>query len=178
MPGLLRCRFAPVTILLGLLMLAGCQTPGADATATRRQPLVVTGSLRLELTGPGLGNPQAFSYADVCALPMTTLSAVLTQRSHPSGIETSWRGPSLELLFSLARINAGPQDVTIEAVDGYVVRCRLDDLAGAILALQDGTGRPLRDLDDPTPWRLVPPKLTGNYWVQNVMRITVEPLSK
>ena len=116
-----------------------------------------------------------FTFEQLRQMEMTRLDDVLMQRSHAPDETTSWRGPSLELLLRAAQIKPGPAALTLEATDGYHLRCTREDVAKAIVALQDGSGRWLADLDETCPLRLVPPNKTGNYWVMNPARITVEP---
>jgi len=107
-------------------------------------------------------------------MPFTRLDSVVMCRKTVADQVTSWRGPTLELLLAEARIKPGPMTLTLEATDGYQMTCTREDLESAIVALQDGEGRWLTDLDAAGTLRLIPPKLTANYWVQDLCRITVE----
>jgi DMSO/TMAO reductase YedYZ molybdopterin-dependent catalytic subunit len=165
----------------GLLILCACAQTGRDADPASRErrsdlpPEVRPKGLTIELTGSGLERPTAFTLEQLRAMPFTRFDNVVMRRRTAASQVTSWRGPALELLLVEARIKPGPMTVMLEATDGYQMTCTREDLETAILALQDGEGRWLTDLDAAGTLRLVPPKLTANYWVQDVCRITVEP---
>jgi DMSO/TMAO reductase YedYZ molybdopterin-dependent catalytic subunit len=109
-------------------------------------------------------------------MEMTRLENVLQQRTHLPDEVSSWEGPALDLLLARAEIKLGPMLLTVEGADGYMVKREREDLRSAIVALKDGDGRWLAEVGDRRPLRLVPPHTTGNYWVSNVTRITVEPV--
>jgi DMSO/TMAO reductase YedYZ molybdopterin-dependent catalytic subunit len=176
-------RHAALGVLLALACgVCACQEHRVDgrtgATPHRRRVPVAAQSLQLEVTGPGVGQPTVVSYADLCTLDLAPSGDVLMQRRYEPDITTRWRGPPLDALLRRAQLQSGPMDVTLKAHDGYSIRCQLEDLAGAIVAVQDGNGAWLADLDATCPLRLVPPRLPGNYWVQNLTRVTVEPRSQ
>ncbi|MCK4341729.1 MAG: molybdopterin-dependent oxidoreductase [Phycisphaerae bacterium] len=164
---------------VSLLMLSGCNQ-GVDAvsgaTPRKPRPVIATENYTLELTGVGLGRPAAYSFEQLSQMEVIRLDNVLMQKSHGPDEMTSWRGPALETLLKAAEIKPGPMYLTLEAMDGYKLRCTRLELDSAIIALQDGQGRRLSQLDNTTPLRLVPPKLTGNYWISNLVRIIVEPV--
>jgi DMSO/TMAO reductase YedYZ molybdopterin-dependent catalytic subunit len=130
----------------------------------------------IELTGSGLGHPMVFTFEQLRSMEMTRLDNVPMRRSHEPDAMTSWQGPPLEALLTAAGIKPGAMMVTLEARDGYRIDCPRADLESAIVALKDGQGRWLADVDETCPLRLVPPRKTGNYWVLNLSRITVEPV--
>ena len=129
----------------------------------------------VELAGPGLGKPTAFTFEQLARMEMTRLDDVLMQKSHSPDEVTSWRGVSLDALLAVAKVKPGPMSILFEAPDGYMVRCSREDLESAILALQDGSGRWLADLDVARPIRLVVPSKPGDRWMANPARVTVEP---
>jgi len=130
----------------------------------------------LELTGSGLGKPTLFTYEQLAGMEMVRLDDVLMQKSHEPDESTSWQGPSLDTLLGAAEIKPGPKKLTLKAADGYEMDCTLKDMKSAIVALRDGRGRWLAELDAARPLRLVPPHKPGDYWVANLRRITVEPV--
>ena len=131
----------------------------------------------IELTGSGLGKPTAFTFERLSRMEMIRLDNVLMQKTHEPDEVTSWRGVPLDALLAEAKIKPGPMVILFEAPDGYKMRCSREELRSAILALKDGTGQWLSELDAARPIRLVPPDKTGDYWMANPGRITVEPVA-
>jgi hypothetical protein len=164
-----------------LLILGGCAqsgkavAPGSGEGKADPPPEVWPKGLTIELTGSGLGRPTIFTLEQLRAMPFTRLDGVVMRRKTAADQATSWRGPALESLLAEARIKPGPAILALEATDGYQMTCMREDLESAILALQDGEGRWLTDLDAAGTLRLIAPELTANYWVQDLCRITVEP---
>jgi len=136
-----------------------------------------TGEPAIELVGSGLTRPRVFTLAQLRGMEMKRLDHVLMRRSHAPDAITSWQGPPLEALLAAAGVKPGPMMLTLQAGDGYRVSCRRAELESAIVALQDGRGCWLADMDETCPLRLVPPEKTGNYWIANPRRITVEPVA-
>lgn len=177
-------RIIPHALRLAALgcLLAACRGqqsaavgPAPSPTPPEQQNAAASGQLTLELTGSGLGNPTVFTFEQLRQMDMTRLDHVLMQKSHTPDEFTSWRGPSLEALLTAAQIKPGPMLVTLEAADGYRKRCSREQLKSAIVALQDGDGRWLSQTGSTCPLRLVPPELTGDYWIRDLCRITVVP---
>jgi hypothetical protein len=131
----------------------------------------------VEFTGPGLNKPAVFTFEQLARMEMTRLDNVVMLKTHGPDETASWRGPSLDALLTEMQVKPGPMTVTIEAADGYTRECRRENLGSAILALQDGSGQWLAELDRACPIRLVPPDKPGDYWIMNPARITVEPLA-
>ena len=131
----------------------------------------------IELTGSGLGKPTVFTFEQLARMEMTRLDNVLMLKSHEPDETSSWRGPSLDVLLTAAQIKPGPMNLTMEAADGYEFECGRRDMASAIVAIQDGTGRWLAEIDRTCPVRLVPPRKPGDYWIMNLSRITIEPVA-
>lgn len=129
----------------------------------------------IELTGSGLGKPTTFGFAQLAGMKMAKLDNVLMRKSHEDDETTSWQGPPLESLLAAARLKPGAMTVTLEADDGYEVETSLDDLKDAVVALKDGEGRWLADLEAECALKLVPPHKPGNFWIVNLSRIMVEP---
>ncbi|MBU0638437.1 MAG: molybdopterin-dependent oxidoreductase [Planctomycetes bacterium] len=163
-----------------LLLCLGCaertqSLPSRCVRQTDPAPALPSTGTALRLDGAGLGQPQAFTFAQLRALPFKRLDNVPMSRSHAPDEVTSWRGPELAALLEAAEIKAGPMMLMVAAQDGYRIAGTRAELRSAVVALQDGRGRWLSDLDETCPIRLVVPDKPGNYWVQNVWRITVEP---
>lgn len=146
---------------------------GSQARLSRRQ--IPGADWQIELAGSGLGRPMVFSYEDLARMPMSRLDNVVQRMTHFPDRRTSWRGPSLDLLFAAAELENGPMKITLEASDGYRIDCKRDDLRSAIVALQDGDGRWLVEVGKRHVLKLVPPHATGDLWVVNLRRIVVEP---
>ncbi len=163
------------------LILCACAQTGKDPQSASREgkvdppPTVRPEELKIELTGSGLGRPTVFTLEQLRGMPFTRLDSVVMRRRTAADQVTSWRGPALEGLLAEARIKPGPMTFKLEATDGYQMTCTLQELESAIVALQDGEGRWLTDLNAAGALRLVLPNLTANYWVRDLCRITVEP---
>lgn len=172
---------AAFVLLVCLFALHGCHKQRVDASteATPRpaREVLPVERVALELTGPGLESPRVFTYQQLADLEPTRLDGMLMQKTYEPDEVTSWRGPALDALLAAANVKSGPMNLTLRAVDGYEVVATRTELHSAIIALQDGNGRWLAELDNTCPLRLVPPELPGNYWVMNLARITVHPRS-
>ena len=160
-------------LCVGVLVTCGCHR-GIRSHSTQEVPRV---EWTIELTGSGLGKPIAFTFEQLARMEMTRLDNVLMQKTHGPDEMTSWRGVPLDALLAAAQIKPGPMTVLFEAPDGYKIRCSREELRSAILALMDGSGQWLSELDAAHPIRLVPPDKTGDYWMANPGRITVEPVA-
>ena len=162
------------------LIVAGCthdaRPPRADdqsKTTSISEPAVT--AVGIELAGSGLDRPIIFSYEQLSQMKMTRLDNLLMQRTHGPDAITSWQGPALDTLLTAAHVKPGPMTITLCAADGYTLACDRKDLESAIVALEDGRGRRLIDLDPTCRQRLIAPSQTGNYWVRNLCLIRVEP---
>ncbi len=171
----IRAIVLPVAAMAATLAICGCQGAAVQRTT---EPPAACANLTLELTGSGLGKPTVFTFGQLAHMPMTRLDNVLWQKTHEPDEVTSWRGPALQALLAAAEVKPGPMAFTLEAADGYQKRCTDADVSSAIVALQDGDGRWLSEVSRRSGLRLVPPKLTGNYWIRNISRITVELAEK
>ena len=172
-----------VTLAIGLVCaagIAGCRRglqersledlPQAESTAEASR---VEWALRL--TGEGLARPTTFTFEQLSRMPMTRLDNVLWQKTHAHDELTSWQGPSLESLLAAAQVKPGPMTMIFEAADGYEVECTREEMDSAVIALQNGEGRWLSEINPECPIRLIPPHKPGNYWVMNVRTIKVVP---
>ncbi|MFH1111285.1 MAG: molybdopterin-dependent oxidoreductase [Planctomycetota bacterium] len=174
-------RAAVATWSLGLLMMCACQRDLDEQRRVLRRcagepDAIPPVEWSIELSGSGLERPRGFTYQELAHMEMMRLEDVLQQMTHFPDQKTSWRGPALDGLLAEARIQPGPMMITLEAADGYRVQCTREELASAIVALQDGEGRWLAAIGTRRPVRLVPPHKTGDYWVSGLRRILVEPL--
>ena len=132
--------------------------------------------VKLELTGAGLAKAMTFTFEQLASMKMTELDDVLMRKTYADDETTSWRGPSLESLLGEAGLKPSPMNVTLTAEDGYEVDTALDELADAVVALKDGQGRWLTEVEEGCQLKLVPPHMPGNFWIMNVCRIKVEPV--
>ena len=175
----------------GLLLMAGgactqdatsktsTSTSGKSPCQTRQEtlPQIPNTDAVIELSGSGLEHPMLLSFDQLATMKMTTLDSALMQRTHAPDIKTSWRGPALADILAKAGIKPGPMMLKLEATDGYSIKTGLEAVESAIIAIQDGDGRWLSEIDAKQPIRLIAPKATGNYWVANIHKITVTPPS-
>lgn len=173
-------RVAVRVCSLGLLVMCACQTDSDERSrvpqrSARAPDAIPPVEWTIELRGSGLEEPRNFTYQELARMEMVHLQNVLQQMTHFPDQTTSWRGPALDGLLAEARIKPGPMVVTFEAADGYRVQCMREELASAIVALQDGEGRWLAAIGTSRPVRLVPPHKTGDYWVRDLRCIIVEP---
>jgi DMSO/TMAO reductase YedYZ molybdopterin-dependent catalytic subunit len=132
--------------------------------------------VKLELTGAGLTKPMTFTFDQLASRQMTELDDVLMLKTHSDDEMTSWRGPSLESLLAEAGLKPGAMNVTLTAEDGYEVDTKLDELADAVVALKNGEGRWVAEVEEGCQLKLVPPHMPGNFWIINICRIKVEPV--
>ncbi|HUU84916.1 MAG TPA: molybdopterin-dependent oxidoreductase [Phycisphaerae bacterium] len=163
-----------------LLAVSGCGKERRASTQDQSATLMTTEvphvEATLELTGSGLTEPKEFTFAQLADLDMVRLDNVMMLISHGPDKVTAWRGPSLDALLTQAKVQPGPMLLMFEAADGYGFEVSREDLGQAIVALQDGDGHWLADLDKTGPLRLVAPDKPANYWVMNLQRIKVEPI--
>ncbi|MCK4660989.1 MAG: hypothetical protein KAV82_15820 [Phycisphaerae bacterium] len=187
----MRHHFKVVCAVACLSVMLGCRNKKenynnpatADATAVRQQvpseaeKQTQRVEFTLELTGPGLGKPRVFSFKQLAGMEMTRIDQVMMLKTHEPDKKGSWQGPSLESLLAASKIKPGPMELIVKAVDGYEMHTTLKEMRSAIIALQDGKGRWLSEIDKTCSLRLIPPNQPGNYWVMNPQRITVKPES-
>jgi len=131
----------------------------------------------LELTGSGLGRPTVLTFEQLGRKELIQLDNVFFDRTNKPDIITSWRGVSLNALLQEAQIKPGPMHISMEGSDGYRIRNTRRNLKDSLVALQDAEDRWLAQVDSENPLRLIVPGQEGKYWVANVCRIKVEPIS-
>jgi hypothetical protein len=159
-----------LSMLAGVLVWGGCKEQ--DGAAASEVPKV---KATLELAGSGLGAPTVLTFEQLGNMPMVRLDNVLMRKTHDEDTVTSWEGPALEPLLAAAQIKPGPMRLMLEAEDGYKIEATLEDMKDAIVAMKDGEGRWLLRVDEDCELKLVPPHKPGNFWIMNLVRITVEP---
>ncbi|MFH1745833.1 MAG: hypothetical protein ABIG44_02195 [Planctomycetota bacterium] len=170
-------RLTVMLTVISAALLASCQKDSPPVAVNGATPRLPYRNWSIELTGPGLNRPTTFTAEQIGRMEMARLDNILMQRSHGPDTITSWRGPSVETLLAAAEIKPGPMLFTVTAADGWELNYTPAQLKSAIIAVQDGQGRWLAELDETCPLRLVPPDLTANYWLMNICRIKVEPLA-
>jgi DMSO/TMAO reductase YedYZ molybdopterin-dependent catalytic subunit len=173
-------RALGAVLCAGAVVCCGCpgelaKPPGAGLSSGESSRKVPPVNTTLELTGSGLGKPTVFTYEQLAAMETTRLDDVTMLKTHGDDETASWQGVALAALLEAAEIKPGDMDVTLYAVDRYSMKTTLADLKDAIIALQDGQGRWLAELDNPVPLRLIPPHKPGDYWIMNLALIEVEP---
>lgn len=181
MRGWLTVAFAVTT----LMVLGGCErdlsNPSAEQPASQvgvAENTVPQVDWKVELTGSGLTKPTTFTYAQLARREMVQLDNVLMQKTHDENSTNTWRGPALAALLADAGLKPGPMTLTFAADDGYSKDMSLADVSDAIIAMQDGEGRWLAEIDKKCPLLLVPPRKPGDYWVMYLNRITVKPVAE
>ena len=162
------------------LVISGCATDGGrglawDTAAQRSADWVPTAQWTLELTGSGLSNPTTWSYAQLAELEKSRASGRMECGTGRVDDLTVWQGPSLETLLTAAGAKPGPLVLSFEAADGFGVRCRREEAAGAVVALRDGKGRWLAEINDEVPLRMISPSQGAKFWIVNLTKIKVEP---
>lgn len=129
----------------------------------------------LEFAGSALGKPTVFSFAQLAQMELSPMYDVLMQKSHSPDEMTSWQGVRLAALLQATEAKEGALRLEFKAKDGFEMRSTSEIMASALLALRNGKGQWLADLDEECPLRLVVPDKPGNYWIMNPIRISVEP---
>ena len=132
----------------------------------------------IEVLAHGQDRPVRFTFEQLTAMPSTHLENVTMLKSHEADESTSWEGPTLTTLLADVDLGPGPFAVTLEADDGYQIEAKLREIEDAIIALKDGRGRWLAEVDKRCYLRLVAPRKTANFWVANLRRIRLEPVSE
>lgn len=165
----------------GLLVCGGCgrelaKSPAAEPFSPPPMTKVPQVNATLELSGSGLSKPTVFAFERLASMEMTKLDDVVMLKTHADNETASWEGVPLDALLAAAQIKPGDMALKLYAADRYSIRATLADLKDAIIALRDGQGRWLADLDPKCPLRLVPPHQPGNYWIMNLALIEVEPV--
>jgi len=129
----------------------------------------------LEFTGSALEKPTVFTYTQLAQMELTPLYDVLMQKTHSADEMTSWQGIRLATLLQAAKVKEGSLRFELKAKDGFEMRSTSEVMASALLALKDGKGKWLAQLNEECPLRLVVPDKPGNYWIMNPISISVEP---
>ena len=150
-------RLLLVVVLLAVL--GGCSSaPKVDWT--------------VEING-AVSSPLKLSYADLARREQVELKDVLMRRSQGEDTLNAWAGPALAPILEQAGVSANARGITALAADGYAMQMTMDDLKGAIIALQQD-GEWIAGDEDHGPIRLVCPEKPANHWLFQLTTITVE----
>lgn len=126
-----------------------------------------------------VGQPRVWSLADLRALPQSHLRLTMVCDAHPfppRGWDTiEWSGVPLVLLLHTADVYAEARSVQVAGLDGALTELALDELNGALLAL-DADGAPLSRAQG-FPARLVVPGQSACAMPRFVQRIHVHARS-
>jgi len=117
-------------------------------------------------------NPKTLSYADLARMKKVKLEDILMMKSHGEDEITSWEGPSLSDVFAGVGVKDSATGVTVIAADGYAIQMTMDDLQGGIIALSRD-GKSIAD-DEKGPIRIVIPGKPSNFWVFQIVQVTLE----
>ncbi len=163
-------RFALLLVLGLTVLLAACggsDAPDVDWT------LIVSGS--------GVDNELALSYADLARMDRTTLTDIMMRRSRGEDQLTSWEGVPVQALLDQAGVHSDASSITLIAADGYAIEGTLADLDGAIIALKGINPDTdemtwlveLPDAADQGAIRLVAPDKPANFWLRQLTDIVI-----
>ena len=168
----MRPRFTVMAVVVFACAIPYC---GCRKNTDNQSPEAPKVSSTLRLTGSGLDKPATFTFEQLAGRTMARLDKVLMRKSHEEDEITSWEGPALADLLAEAKIKAGNMRVTLVAKDGYEMQATLEDMKDAVVALKDGEGHWLFDVEEDCALRLVPPHKPGNFWIMNLSAIRFEP---
>jgi DMSO/TMAO reductase YedYZ molybdopterin-dependent catalytic subunit len=150
---------ASAIIMLAIVSLAYNRIPSAvnaDSTSFQERRLIVTGLVN---------NPLNYSWAEIVAMPKTTVDATLICVDAPTTVlmAGNWTGIKLRTLFEEAKISTAAIKVGFYAADGYSTDLTIETAMrdDTILAYENN-GNPLNDL------RLVVPGKWGYKWIGQV----------
>lgn len=107
----------------------------------------------------GLAEPQTFTWADLLALPQTTLTYDIHCVTHWSKLDTTWTGVRVTDLMERVQLRPGATHVMQRSVGGYTTNLALEDFVRPEnLLAHTFAGEPL-DAEHGGPLRLVVPHL-------------------
>jgi DMSO/TMAO reductase YedYZ molybdopterin-dependent catalytic subunit len=150
---------AGTIIMLAVVSLAYNRIPSAssaDSTYTVQEwRLIVTGLVN---------NPLNLSWAEIVAMPKTTVNAALVCVDAPNVLMAgNWTGIKLRTLFEEAEISTAVIKVGFYAADGYSTDLTIETaMRDDIILAYEKDGNPLNDL------RLVVPGKWGYKWINQV----------
>ena len=146
-------------VLLGVMLAAcGSKAPKVDWS--------------IEISG-AVSKPLTLTYADLAKREQVTLEDVLMRRSQGEDSTNTWVGPDLAAILEEAGISDSATGITATAADGYSMSMTMEDIKGAIIAMQvDGAW--IAEDEDKGPIRLVAPEKPANHWLFQLTTITVE----
>ncbi|MFC4637538.1 sulfite oxidase-like oxidoreductase [Deinococcus hohokamensis] len=107
----------------------------------------------------GLAEEQTFSWADLLALPQTTLTYDIHCVTHWSKLDTTWTGVRVTDLMAHLKVRPGATHVMVHSRGGYTTNLSLEDFTRPEnLLAHTFDGQPLED-EHGGPLRLVVPHL-------------------
>jgi DMSO/TMAO reductase YedYZ molybdopterin-dependent catalytic subunit len=127
----------------------------ADSTSFQERRLIVTGLV---------DNPLNYSWAEIVAMPKTTVNAALVCVDSPNVFMAgNWTGVKLRTLLEEAEISTAAIKVGFYATDGYSTDLTVDTaMRDDIILAYEINGTPLNDL------RLVVPGKWGYKWISQL----------
>jgi DMSO/TMAO reductase YedYZ molybdopterin-dependent catalytic subunit len=127
----------------------------ADSTSVQERRLIVTGLVN---------NPLNYSWAEIVAMPKTTVNATLVCVDSPNVyMAGNWTGIKLQTLIEEAKPTADVIKVGFYAADGYSTDLTIETaMRDDIILAYDINGNPLNDL------RLVVPGKWGYKWISQL----------
>jgi DMSO/TMAO reductase YedYZ molybdopterin-dependent catalytic subunit len=126
----------------------------------------------IEING-AVSQPLTLTYAELAKREQVTLENVLMRRSQGEDTTNTWVGPDLAAILQEAGISDGATGITAFAADGYAMSMTMEDIKGAIIALQVD-GEWIAEDEDHGPIRIVAPEKPANHWLFQLTTITVE----
>jgi hypothetical protein len=150
---------ASAIIMLAIVSLAYNRIPSVsstDSTSVQERRLIVTGLVN---------NPLNLSWAEIVAMPKTTVNAALVCVDAPTTVlmAGNWTGIKLRTLFEEAEISTAAIKVGFYAADGYTTDLTIETaMRDDIILAYENNGNPLNDL------RLVVPGKWGYKWIGQV----------
>jgi DMSO/TMAO reductase YedYZ molybdopterin-dependent catalytic subunit len=127
----------------------------ADSTSVQERRLIVTGLVN---------NPLNYSWAEIVAMPKTTVNATLVCVDSPNVyMAGNWTGIKLQTLIEEAKPTADVIKVGFYAADGYSTDLTIETaMRDDTILAHENNGNPLNDL------RLVVPGKWGYKWIGQV----------
>jgi DMSO/TMAO reductase YedYZ molybdopterin-dependent catalytic subunit len=125
----------------------------------------------VKVTG-AVSSPLTLSYADLAKRDMVTLEDVLMRKSQGEDQTNSWEGPALAPILEEAGMSANAAGLVCTATDGYAREMTMEDLKDGIIALKmDGEWVAAEDASNPL--RIVLPDKPANFWISQLVEISV-----
>jgi hypothetical protein len=167
-------RVAAAGIVFAALLASGCGN--RREVASNESDRVPQIDAAIEIVIDGADRSVRFTFEQLAVMPSTRLDNIPMLKSREADESTSWQGPTLAALLAPVEPVSGAFVATLEADDGYQIDVKLSEVDDAIVALKDGRGRWLAEVDKRCYLRLVAPRKTANFWVANLRRIRLKPV--